>query len=345
MMSYPKMNRAAMPGRPGLSWFAVAFVCVEFALTLPAQDLGSGPPDTEYRSAPDEPVQIWEFGLRITAAGPVSSITATVPVPIEWPEQSLKEIEEALPAGVTRLETEELGETARRLVIRIRRMEAGQMIVVSRKYEVRKRNVLPPPDSLAWTFADPVPPAFRTYLQPSPYIESNHRRIRELADAIEINGAEPAWRQVESLYQWVRDQVEYKFDPQIRSCVDALDRRQGDCEELSSLFIALCRARGIPARAVWIPEHTYPEFLLQGPDGSLRWFPCQLAGAYEFGGMSESRPVIQKGDRFRIAGHREAVRYVQPTLVAKDAPVPPSLQWIMQRIDSTPPTEPAAPIR
>jgi len=68
--------------------------------------------------------------------------------------------------------------------------------------------------------------------------------------------------QVEAIYDWVRENVEYKFDTQIHSCLDALDSGKGDCEELSSLFIAICRARDIPARAVWIPGHTYPEFYL-----------------------------------------------------------------------------------
>ena len=44
----------------------------------------------------------------------------------------------------------------------------------------------------------------------------------------------------------------------------ALRDGTGDCEELSSLFIALCRAHGIPARTVWVPDHCYPEFYLAG---------------------------------------------------------------------------------
>ena len=80
-----------------------------------------------------------------------------------------------------------------------------------------------------------------------------------------------------------------------------LDDGVGDCEELSSLFIAICRAAGVPARAVWIPGHTYPEFYLVDEQGEGHWYPCQIAGAgHDFGRMPESKPILQKGDRFRI---------------------------------------------
>ncbi len=119
---------------------------------------------------------------------------------------------------------------------------------------------------------------------------------------------------------------------QIRSCLDALKRKQGDCEELTSLFIAICRAQGIPARAVWIPGHAYPEFYLEDEQGSGHWFPCQAAGPYEFGSMNEARPILQKGDRVRLPGTREVVRYLQPTVQAKIATNPIQIQWISREV-------------
>jgi hypothetical protein len=100
---------------------------------------------------------------------------------------------------------------------------------------------------------------------------------------------------------------------------------------MTALFIAICRARGIPARAVWIPQHTYPEFYLEDGQGNGHWFPCQVAGPYEFGGMTEAFPILQKGDNFKIPGLPRARRFVQPTLSADGGPV--KLESIMRRVD------------
>ena len=118
----------------------------------------------------------------------------------------------------------------------------------------------------------------------------------------------------------------------IRTCLESLEKGQGDCEELSSIFIAICRARGIPARAVWIPGHTYPEFYLADQDGNGHWIPSQSAGPKEFGSMTESKPILQKGDKFRLKGHKQQMRYVQPTITATDANAAPKINWIMEKL-------------
>jgi hypothetical protein len=95
----------------------------------------------------------------------------------------------------------------------------------------------------------------------------------------------------------------------------------------------LCRAGKIPARAVWVPGHCYPEFALADGKGQTHWFPCQAAGAdRQFGSMIEDRPILQKGDNFRVPGQREAQRYVQQTLSAKDAAAPPEYKFIMEQV-------------
>ena len=109
---------------------------------------------------------------------------------------------------------------------------------------------------------------------------------------------EKAWDRVEAIYDWVREKVKYKNGP-LKGALAALKDGTGDCEELSSLFIAICRAADIPARTVWVPGHCYPEFYLVDDKGAGHWFPCQSAGSREFGGITEIRPILQKGDNFR----------------------------------------------
>jgi hypothetical protein len=117
-----------------------------------------------------------------------------------------------------------------------------------------------------------------------------------------------------------------------KAATAALKDGQGDCEELSSLVIAICRASKIPARAVWIPGHAYPEFYLVDDHGKGHWFPCQAAGAErQFGSMSEDRPILQKGDNFTVPGDKPQ-RYVKQTLSAKDAAAPPEVKFIMERV-------------
>jgi hypothetical protein len=149
-------------------------------------------------------------------------------------------------------------------------------------------------------------------LTPSPQIESEHREIQSLAGQLAA-GKSGGWESVEAIYDWVRENVQYR-EGELKGALAALHDRQGDCEELTSLFIALCRASDIPARTVWVPGHCYPEFYLADTQGRGLWIPCQAAGDRQFGRMDERRPILQKGDNFRIPEERQAVRYAQPVL-------------------------------
>ncbi len=114
-----------------------------------------------------------------------------------------------------------------------------------------------------------------------------------------------------------------------------LNDKTGDCEELTSLFIALCRASKIPARTVWVPEHCYPEFYLVDDDGKGHWFPCQAAGTRCFGGIPELRPILQKGDNFKDPERpRERQRYVSEFLKGSGGAGKPTVKFIRQVVGS-----------
>ena len=42
------------------------------------------------------------------------------------------------------------------------------------------------------------------------------------------------------------------------------------------------------------------------------------------------KPILQKGDKFRVANHRRPLRYIQPTLKAYG--VNPDWEWIMEEV-------------
>jgi hypothetical protein len=123
--------------------------------------------------------------------------------------------------------------------------------------------------------------------------------------------------------------VEYRTSD-LKGAYAALKDGFGDCEELTSLFIALCRVNKIPARTVWVQGHCFAEFYLETPAGEGYWMPCQIAGESAFPEMPDFRPILQKGDSFKVPEEKEPQRYVHEIL--KGVPYPgsgsPAVKWI-----------------
>lgn len=278
-------------------------------------------------------VSVWEFGLKLTSPTNARGITATVPIPRSWPEQEIEILSQEKSQGVGAIRFKNPTKQTQQFSFSVNQMTAGTPETAVIRFKIKKSFITSPEDTSKFTRGGKMPSDVKQFLKPSPYIECNSKEIRTIASELEDESLD-AWAQVEKNYVWVRDNIEYKFDKQIHSCLHALEVKHGDCEELSSLFIAICRAQGIPARAVWIPGHTYPEFYLTGANKEGIWFPCQAAGTYAFGEMPEPRPILQKGDRFRVAGQRQEVRYLRPTLIAKQAPQGVAIEWISRQIET-----------
>jgi len=278
----------------------------------------------------------WRFGLSINNPGQAKGIVATSPIPIECPEQTVELIQEEFGDGVKGVKLKALKPLARQMVFKISSLQPEQGGTTALTFKINKLPIPLPSNPKRFVFApNPRGNLKKNFLGPSPFIESKHERIVQVANTLaEKHADQCAWDQVEAIYDWVRENVEYKFDRKIHSCLDALDSGHGDCEELSSLFIAICRARDIPARAVWIPGHTYPEFYLLDENGDGHWFPCQAAGSRQFGEMNERRPVLQKGDRFKVSGQKELQRYAQPTLKCRDASAALGIEQIAEELEA-----------
>jgi hypothetical protein len=114
----------------------------------------------------------------------------------------------------------------------------------------------------------------------------------------------------------VRNNVKYGHGGE-KGAAAALRDGHGSKHDLTSLFIALCRAHDVPARTVWIVDHCYAEFYLQDQDRNGCWFPCQVAGTREFGGMSDFRPILQKGDNIKLEKNSEPQRFVTEVLTGR----------------------------
>jgi len=294
--------------------FVAAFAALLVASNASAQNKLEKPPSEKGVSFGKHSTAQWRVGVKVTATkGPMQSVLATVPVPISWPEQKVKLIDEDVSRGV-RVKQRNLG-GVRQLVISMGRIPNGRTAQALYTIEVSRKEIVAPKDTSIFKIPKKVPRDLKRWLNSSPYIESRDSKIRSLArDATqEVDGD---WEKVEAIYEFVRENIEYQ-EGKIKTTTRALKDGIGDCEELTSVFIAMCRATKIPARMVWVPDHCYPEFYLQDDDGEGHWFPCQAAGTRAFGSMPEMRPILQKGDNFKVPEKKKAQRYVSEHVSAK----------------------------
>jgi transglutaminase-like putative cysteine protease len=294
---------------------AAFIVLLESALVNPGEEdskarsarySGSPAADPEYR-APRGPklgeadVQKWKIGMIVSAAdGPVGRLSGTTTVPMEWPEQGVKLVSQDLSPGVT-MTFKSFG-TAKQMVVNIPQLAEGKEVHAILTMEIIRHTLLPPDNTDLYVVPDAkaLPPEFKQYLSPSPLIESNHARIKAIARQLG-EGQTKAWPHVRAIYDWVRKKIQYQKDAPLTGCLEALDKGRGDCNQLTSTFIAICRASGIPARTVQIPHHCYPEFYLCDDQGRGHWFPAEVSGTEDFGGIFTHTPILQKGDAFKIS--------------------------------------------
>jgi len=100
---------------------------------------------------------------------------------------------------------------------------------------------------------------YETYLQPTETIDSSHHQI--IAKAAELaEGETDLFKVAFNLADWVERNVKYDLNSLTAQASQkaswVLENRQGVCDEMTSLFIAMARSLGIPARFVKGISHT-----------------------------------------------------------------------------------------
>jgi hypothetical protein len=297
----------------------------------PSADRGPklGEPDT----------QRWKIGMIVSASGgPVGRLTGTTTVPMKWPEQSLKLVSQDLSPGVT-ISYKSYG-TATQMIVSIPRVADGKEVHAILTIDVTRRTLLPPDETDLYVVPDAksLYSDFKQYLSPSPLIESSHARIKAIAKELG-EGQNKAWSHVRAIYDWVRKTIHYQKNAPLTGCVEAIDKGSGDCNQLTSTFIAICRASGIPARTVRIPGHCYPEFYLRDDQGQGHWFPAEASGTEAFGGILTHTPILQKGDAFHVSVPKtETVRFLPDTLTSPNKKFvgQPALKLVCEPVDQEP---------
>jgi hypothetical protein len=292
--------------------------------------------DKPAEATPSDLIQLGEFrteelilGVKITAStGMCKEIFATIPMPMEYPEQKVRVISSNFPA-TARYYLRPLTDTVQQLVITVPSMAPNSTLEATLRLEVQKAKILGPTDPEALVIPKKLARNLNQFMGPSPLIETNDAKIRKIAREIASTNPPNAWAHVEKIYDHVREAINYR-EGKAKSVLEALKDKEGDCEEMSGAFVAICRASKIPARCVWVHGHAYPEFYLEDKEGNGCWFPCQVAGTRQFGSMDEIRPILQKGDRFKVPEKTQPQRYVAEYLKVKSVVGGdgPDVEWI-----------------
>jgi hypothetical protein len=271
----------------------LAMVVVVFGPQLAAAQFKSDRP-----AGSSAATQFLRVGMIVTGtSGAFKSLKGTTSAPSEWPEQQLRVASEDLSPGV-KVTYQMVDEGARQMTITIPGLAPSQEVRAVVTFAIDRTLLAPPRDPDKYTLPNPnrLDRKLAVYLTPSPQIESDNPEIIALAKRTGADAAS-AWSRVEALYDLTREKVRYEFAVPVNGAAKTLKLGVGDCDDMSNLFVALCRAAKTPARLVRVPQHCYAEFYLLDPEGVGHWFPCQLAGTRAFGGMPDPRPILQKGDK------------------------------------------------
>jgi hypothetical protein len=257
--------------------------------------------------------------------GAVKGVLAMGPIPMDWPEQRVRLISQKLSPNATASEQILKGQAAI-LKLQTAQIPKGGSAFVERLYEITRFRTkfsipgdqLKPPRAIPAELKD-------QFAGVAPGVEIKSQQMIELAESLrKTNEQDGAWEMIKSFWSWTRDNVKFE-NGDFRGALYAIENRCGDCEEMSALFVGLCRLSGISARSVWVEGHDYPEFYLVDKHGKGHWIPAQVVGPPWFGEITEYRPIFQKGDRFYDPLQQKYVRYVPHTVKVADGEAAPKL--------------------
>ncbi len=173
-------------------------------------------------------------------------------------------------------------------------------IVIRRRVTIQSYELLAVFDSTALAPYDSSSQLVQFYTKSEPFLEITPE-IR--AKAAEIVGSETnPFSRARKIFDWVNRKMVYFYPPPERGAQAALQLLKGDCGQYADLFVALCRAAGVPARFVagfqankkpTLGYHAWAEFYLPG----VGWVPADAThdGRTQFTRLNNRRLIASVG--------------------------------------------------
>lgn len=146
------------------------------------------------------------------------------------------------------------------------------------------------------------------------FIDPDSTIIKNKANQIlNTAGTNNSFLAAKQIFIWLKENTEYSIhlpgDNNVQTCDVTLEKKTGDCDDLSFLYIALCRAVNIPARFVrgFLIEdleavaHAWAEVFVGGNIGNNGWVSVECAGTAV--GESKIESEINQNFGIESVGH------------------------------------------
>ena len=244
------------------------------------------------------------IGVELQGQDDNTEAMAATPVPVNHPEQKVEEV--SIETVGCEAMIRELAPGASQLVLHTRPFHAGEIVKAIAHYKVTLYKQYKAFNQEQFPAHQTVPKDVKmAALGDSPGIQANAGAVKRLAKEL-TRGIDHPWNQAQAFVEWIRQNIRPQYGP-YTSVLTAIEKRVGDCEEMSALFVAFCRASGIPARLVWVPNHNWTEFYLVDHEDQGHWIPVHPACYHWFGWTGVHELVLQKGDRVQVPEHKPHV--------------------------------------
>lgn len=139
------------------------------------------------------------------------------------------------------------------------------------------------------------------------FIDPDNAQIKSVALQIYANAnSDNSFVIAKELFKWLKSNTEYKANSgNVQKCSVTFEKKTGDCDDLSFLYISLCRSLNIPARFIrgyLIEEnsavaHAWVEVFVGNNLGNDGWIPVECAGS------SRAETEIHNNFAFESADH------------------------------------------
>ncbi len=262
----------------------------------------------------------YQVGAKVSGGPtPCQNLLVVIPVPIDVPEQTVTLDDQKIPDSTHSIKFREQP-GLKQMVATIPRLPANQELTIQVIVNVRLFKIGLPQDSSIFSVPKSPPKEAKMYLGTGPGINLKSSKIKEILKEI-VADKPNAWAEVQAIYDWITTNVQ-ETQTDVLDAQTAFKEKSGCAEDVTGLFVGMCRLHKVPARTVWVDGGVQAEFFLVDDEEKGAWFPVKLSGLKEFGQNSAPLVILEKGDDFRVPEKKDPQRFVSETMVVSGQNAP-----------------------